>query len=87
MQGGVKATIPILDVMRKSLILTGTTLRGQDIKVKGRIARNLYKHAWPLIEEKKIKPVIDHVYSIKQAQKAHDHLRVGRHIGKVVMVF
>ena len=38
-----------------------------------------------LFEARKIKPVVDQVFSFEQAQDAYKHLESQKHIGKVVI--
>lgn len=86
MQRGRTAELDIFQVMSKRLILTGSTLRARSIADKGDIAKALLKNIWPLIEKKKIKPVIDKTFSLQNAQKAHDYLEAGNHVGKIVLL-
>ncbi len=85
MQKGRNAEMDIFQVMSKRLILTGSTLRPQSAQAKGEIAAALLKKIWPLLKAKKIRPVIDRVFDLAQAQAAHDHLEIGNHVGKVVL--
>jgi NADPH:quinone reductase-like Zn-dependent oxidoreductase len=55
------------------------------LKVKAALAKALSKKIWPLLAKKKIQPVIDKVFSLSEAQAAHDYLEAGRHIGKVIL--
>lgn len=85
MQHGRTAEVDIFQIMSKRLIVTGSTLRPQPIPVKGAIARALKKNIWPLIAKGKIRPVIDKVYTLQEAQNAHDYLEAGKHVGKIVL--
>ncbi len=86
MQGGRTATLDIFQVMSKRLILTGSTLRARSVADKAAIAKALHKNIWPLLNTGKIKPVIDKVFSLKDAQAAHDYLENESHVGKVVLI-
>lgn len=85
MQRGRTAEVDIFQIMSKRLILTGSTLRPQPVAVKGAIAKALLRHVWPLLDKKRIQPVIDRVFPLKDAQAAHDYLEQGRHVGKVIL--
>ena len=61
--GGSQAQVDFRDVMMKRLTITGSTLRARDNDFKGAIAETLREKVWPLIEARKIKPIIDCVYS------------------------
>lgn len=85
MQRGRTAEINIFQIMSKGLILTGSTLRPQNTSAKGKIAKALKKNIWPFIARKRITPVIDRIYSLDEAQAAHDYLEAGQHFGKVIL--
>jgi NADPH2:quinone reductase len=87
MQKGRIAEIDLFHVMSKKLILTGSTLRPQSAADKAKIAKALQKKVWPLLSRKKIAPVIDKVFPLKDAQLAHDYLEAGNHVGKVMLTF
>lgn len=85
MQHGRMAEIDLFQIMSKRLVLTGSTLRPQNTAAKGKIAKALKKNVWPLITRKRITPVIDRIYSLAEAQAAHDYLEAGQHFGKVIL--
>lgn len=72
-------------IMRKKLMHTGSTLRGQSIEFKASIAQSLYIKLWPLLENKTILPVIDKVFSFTQARDAHIYMESGQHKGKIIL--
>lgn len=84
-QGGRIAQLDIFQVMSRRLIVTGSTLRPRSPADKAAIAKALYKAVWPLLNRKKIKPVIDKVFPLKDAQLAHEYLEAGAHVGKVIL--
>ncbi len=63
----------------------GSTLRAQPVANKGAIAGKLRQQVWPLFENGTIKPVIYQTLPMNEAQAAHDILRGGAHVGKVVL--
>lgn len=85
MQHGRMAEIDIFQIMSKRLVMTGSTLRPQPTAAKGKIAKALKKNVWPFIARKRITPVIDRIYSLAEAQAAHDYLEAGQHFGKVIL--
>lgn len=85
MQKGRIAEIDLFHIMSKKLILTGSTLRPQSVADKTKIAKALHKKIWPLLARKKIVPVIDKVFPLRDAQLAHDYLEAGNHVGKIVL--
>ncbi len=85
MQRGRMAEVDLFQVMSKRLTMTGSTLRPQPVSVKGAIAKALKKQVWPLVARGKIRPVIDKVFALQEAQAAHDYLESGKHVGKIVL--
>ncbi|MEO8224583.1 MAG: NAD(P)H-quinone oxidoreductase, partial [Gammaproteobacteria bacterium] len=83
--GGVKGEINIGQVFVKRLTITGSTLRNRPPDEKGRIARALQKAVWPLLEERAIVPVIQHVLPFGSAVAAHRILEANDAMGKVVL--
>ena len=84
-QGGLMATIPIFEVMRRRLTLTGSTLRPRDAAFKGLVADELHANVWPHVEEGRLKPVIDRTFPLAEAAAAHARMEEGNHVGKIVL--
>ncbi|MGR8941269.1 MAG: NAD(P)H-quinone oxidoreductase [Gammaproteobacteria bacterium] len=84
-QHGAKAEIDLWQIMLKRLTITGSTLRARDDEFKQQIAWNLREKVWPLLSSGKIRPVIDSVFALKDAAKAHELMESSRHIGKIVL--
>ncbi|WP_174285361.1 NAD(P)H-quinone oxidoreductase [Sphingomonas bacterium] len=85
-QRGLTATIPIFEVMRRRLTLTGSTLRARDVSFKTLVADELARTVWPHVEAGKLKPVIDRTYPLADAADAHRRMEAGDHVGKIVLV-
>lgn len=83
--GGSKATVDLMDIMRRRLHLTGSTLRPRPVEFKAGIARALRARVWPLIEAGKIKPIIHATFPLAEAARAHELMESGTHIGKIVL--
>ena len=82
---GPKVEVNLLPVMLKRLTLTGSTLRVRSVGFKGAIAEKLKAKVWPLIEAGRIHPVIDTVFPLDQAAKAHALMESSAHMGKIVL--
>ena len=82
---GQKATVDLRLIMQKRLVHTGSTLRSRSPAEKAVIADALQTRVWPLIETGRCKPVLDAVYPLSEAAKAHARLESGNHIGKIVL--
>ncbi|HEY9273436.1 NAD(P)H-quinone oxidoreductase [Achromobacter sp.] len=79
------ASIDIARLMTKRLSIAGATLRARSDDVKAEIAVALQEHIWPLIEAATIRPVVDSVYSMGQAEAAHERLASGEVCGKLLL--
>ena len=84
-QGGAMATIPIVEVMRRRLTLTGSTLRPRDAAFKSLVADELHRTVWPHVEAGRLKPVIDRTFALEDAPAAHARMEAGEHVGKIVL--
>ena len=84
-QGGAQATIPIFEIMRRRLTLTGSTLRPRSVAFKTAVADELARTVWPHVADGKLKPVIDRVFPFDQAPDAHRLMESGDHVGKIVL--
>jgi NADPH2:quinone reductase len=82
---GHKTELDINELMRKRLVITGSTLRPRPVAFKGAIARSLREKIWPLIEAGKIKPQIYRTFPLAQAAEAHKLMESSQHIGKLVL--
>jgi NADPH:quinone reductase-like Zn-dependent oxidoreductase len=84
-QRGATAEIPIAEVMRRRLTLTGSTLRPRDVLFKTMVADEIARTVWPYVEGNRLKPVIDSVFPLAEAAAAHARIESGDHIGKIVL--
>jgi len=84
-QRGGEATIPIADVMRRRLILTGSTLRPRDLAFKIMVADEIARTVWPYVEGNRLKPVVDSTFPLAEAAQAHARMESGEHVGKIVL--
>ncbi len=82
---GSKVEINMMPVMLKRLTLTGSTLRARPVAVKAKIAEELEKTVWPLLEAGKIKPVIHSIFPLSKASEAHKLMESSQHIGKILL--
>ena len=84
-QRGASAEIPIWDVMRKRLALTGSTLRARSEGFKAALAEELRREVWPHLEAGRIRPVIHSTFPLADAAGAHRLMESGDHVGKIVL--
>jgi NADPH2:quinone reductase len=90
-QGGVKSDFNAGLVLRKRLVITGSTLRPRPVAFKGAIAKALREKVWPLLESGAVKPVIHSTFAAdgepSGAAKAHALMESNQHIGKIVLTW
>jgi NADPH2:quinone reductase len=84
---GRNAEVDLSLVMRKRLVITGSSLRPRGIAFKSAIARGLEEKIWPFLISGKIKPVIFKTFPAGHAAKAHQLMEAGGHMGKIVLTF
>jgi NADPH2:quinone reductase len=77
--------IDLMQVMRRRLTITGSTLRPRTPAEKGAIARALEAQVWPLLEARTVAPVIHAVLPLERAADAHRLMESGAHIGKIIL--
>jgi len=83
-QRGAKAEVPVWDIMRRRLTLTGSTLRARSVEFKTLVAEELLRTVWPLVGEGHLRPVIDRVFPLEEAPAAHARMDAD-HVGKIVL--
>lgn len=85
-QGGRFGQLNLGTLMSKRARVLGSTMRARTPAQKGEIAQRLLKDVWPLLPAKNpIRPVIDRIFSLRDAKLAHERLEGGAHIGKIVL--
>jgi NADPH2:quinone reductase len=83
--GGARATVDLNAVLRRRLVITGSTLRPRPVEFKGAIARKLRSVVWPLVEAGRIRPVLYRTYPLAEAAAAHALMESSQHVGKIVL--
>ena len=84
-QGGATLAVPVLALMRKRAILTGSTLRPRDAGEKARLAAEVERVVWPWIRAGKVRAIVDRTFPLAEAARAHAMLESGAHVGKLVL--
>ncbi len=82
---GARAEIDLPALMKKRLVLTGSTLRARPLKEKAALARGISRYIWPLVKKGLIRPVIFKTFPLSRAADAHRALEKGDHIGKIIL--
>jgi putative PIG3 family NAD(P)H quinone oxidoreductase len=82
---GAKAEVNFAELMMRRLTFTGSTLRPQSDLAKARIAAEMERHLWPLIEAGQVRVLIDSEFPLSQAPAAHWRIEASGHVGKIVL--
>ncbi len=84
-QGGAVASADFSKMMVKRLTHTGSTLRPRTTEFKAGIAAALEAQVWPLLAVRRVAPVMDMIFPLREAWRAHERMEEGEHIGKIVL--
>ncbi len=86
-QGGIQSGFNAGLVLRKRLVITGSTLRPRPVAFKAAIAQSLRAKVWPLLASGAVRPVIHSTFPAAQAAQAHALMETNAHIGKIVLAW
>jgi putative PIG3 family NAD(P)H quinone oxidoreductase len=84
-QRGASAEVPLFEIMRRRLTLTGSTLRARSVAFKSLVADEILRTVWPHVEAGRLKPLIDTTFPLAAAADAHRRMEAGDHVGKIVL--
>jgi len=83
--GGPTASIPLGVVLHQRLTLRGTSLRGRTLAEKIVATAAFVRDVVPLLEDGRVRPVIDSIYSLADVARAHERVERNETFGKVVL--
>jgi putative PIG3 family NAD(P)H quinone oxidoreductase len=88
MQGGVVGELNLAKLVSKRARVIGTALRGRPVdgpNGKSAIVESVLTSVWPMVADRRVRPVIGARMPIEQAAEAHRLLTSGRVAGKIVL--
>lgn len=85
LMGGATAELSLARLMMKRQRIIGSTLRARSVAAKAMVMDELLGRVWPLLEQGTIKPVIQAVMAIQEAEQAQQLLASNQTVGKVVL--
>ncbi|NUR95648.1 MAG: zinc-binding dehydrogenase, partial [Kribbellaceae bacterium] len=85
MQGGTTGELDLGRLMSRRGSIVATGLRTRSVEDKGRILAEVVGHVWPLIEAKKVRPVVHATFPLAEVAKAHQALEQSSQLGKVLL--
>jgi putative PIG3 family NAD(P)H quinone oxidoreductase len=83
---GAKAEFNALEVMRRRLTITGSTLRPRSAEFKAALAADVERHVWPLLPQGQLRPLLYRTFPLADAAAAHELMESSQHIGKLVLL-
>src|SRR4030088_2351599 len=83
--GGPKATVNFAKLMVKRLHHTGSTLRPRSNTDKAAMVAAIEAKVMPLLQQGRVKPLIDSTFPLERAADAHRRMETSEHIGKIVL--
>ena len=75
----------IMKLMQKRIQLTGTMLTQRSDDYKSQLSQEFSERTIQLIESEKIKPVVDSVFSLENADASHQHMEANKNTGKIIL--
>jgi len=85
LMGGAKVEISLAALLGRRLQVIGSTLRARPEAEKEQISAGFLSDFWPALERGTLRPVIDRVLPLGDAEEAHRVVKASEHFGKVVL--
>ena len=82
---GAKAEVNFGPMLMKRLTLTGSTLRAQTFAQKAVMVEEILQRVYPHLENGSVRPVVDRVFPLEEAEQAQDYMASGQHMGKIIL--
>jgi putative PIG3 family NAD(P)H quinone oxidoreductase len=85
LMGGAEASVNLGVMMVKRQRIIGSTLRARSIAAKAAVMDELLAEVWPHIERGDIRPIVEAIMPVQEAEKAHELVAADQTFGKVVL--
>ena len=85
MMGGAQAETPLATLLSKRLRIMGSTLRQRPLAEKIAVTRAFANGVLPLLEQGKVRPVVDSILSFANLHEATARMENNENIGKIVL--
>ncbi len=82
---GFSAEVNFAPLLMKRLTLTGSTLRAQSFAQKAVMVEEILKHIYPHLNNGVIRPVVAQSFTLGEVEQAHELMKSGQHMGKIVL--
>ncbi|ROQ02108.1 putative PIG3 family NAD(P)H quinone oxidoreductase [Rathayibacter sp. PhB93] len=84
-QSGAQGSLDIGTLMRKRAAVHATTLRARPVAERRAIVAAVHESVWPLVADGTVRPVVDEVIPLADAERAHERMTASGHIGKLLL--
>jgi putative PIG3 family NAD(P)H quinone oxidoreductase len=85
LQGGRTGSLDLGRLLAIRGRVVGTTLRSRPVDEKAAVVAAVREHVWPMVEDGRVRPVVDRVLPVTEAAEAHRVLEASEHVGKVAL--
>jgi NADPH:quinone reductase-like Zn-dependent oxidoreductase len=85
LMGGAETSVNLGLMMVKRLRVIGSTLRARSVAAKSAVIDRLRDEVWPHIDSGVIRPIIEAVIPVEEADRAHALVAEDQTVGKVVL--
>jgi len=85
LMGGAQTELNLGLMMVRRLRIIGSTLRARTVAAKAQVMDRLAEEVWPHIAGGRIRPIIEAVIPIQEAERAHQLIAADQTFGKVIL--
>jgi NADPH2:quinone reductase len=82
---GKFSEINVARILMKNLTIIGSTLRNKTNDAKAELLNEAVRNLLPYVDQGKVKPVISKVFPLENYKEAHEFIKSGESVGKVVL--
>jgi NADPH2:quinone reductase len=82
---GFSAEVNFAPLLMKRLTLTGSTLRAQSFAQKTIMVKEILQQVFPYLNDGTIRPVIQQTFPLEEVEQAHELMKSGQHMGKIIL--
>lgn len=83
--GAVVENVNLGALLQKRITLKGTLLTPRSDAYKAQLTNEFVEHVMPYFDKEEIKPIVDSVFSLDDAAKAHQHMEENKNTGKIIL--
>jgi putative PIG3 family NAD(P)H quinone oxidoreductase len=84
-QSGVSSEFNVGALMAKRGRIWGTTVRSRPAQERFSIIAAVREHVWPLVEDGRVRAIVDSTFPLAHAADAHRRMESSQHIGKIML--